>query len=113
MKAPGSGSRARSREIGYGEGMLEMSRVLLRMRRDLEAVAQLDDTEPVERLELLAMARAYKRAENYAFATWEMTACSRDGAFARDVEHLAFLEREYNGRPAPRELPQREQSENN
>ena len=113
MRAPWAGSRARSREIGYAQAMLEMSAIL----RDAgeswrkEELAAADDGE-------IAIAAMYGRIgswldsySSHALRTWEIHV-HRDGTFVRDVEHLAFLEREYGGRPARRELPEGEHSGN-
>lgn len=115
MTPGGPGSRARSREIGYAEGMREMY-VLLRQGEESWRQAELDEAE-AGRLEVAAVMGKVGAwlgtYADYASSAWEVHADTA-GTFARDVEHRDWLEAEYRHYPAgPLELPQREHSEHN
>lgn len=106
-RAPGSGTRARSREIGYAEGVLEMSRAMRRSAELYRDIAK-DQLSPEWSAAMSGAAEKMSELASYAYLVYELHA-HEYGTFAGNIEHLAFLEREYNGRAARRELPQIDQ----
>ena len=102
-RAPGSGSRARSREIGYAQAMCEIGQLLraeaARWRNSAD-----QQINAHAHAALTVVAGNLGEIADFAFGAFQLHINER-GSFARDVEHLAFLEREYNARPARCELP--------
>jgi hypothetical protein len=108
----GAGSRARSRELGYADAMRDMSFILRAGMKSWQR-AEMEEAEAGQLRVAAAMGSVAAWLERYAdFAgqVWDVHVHPQ-GTFAREVEHLAFLEREYGYPPARREPPQRERSE--
>ena len=104
MKAPGTGSRARSREIGYAEGLAEVGWLLREeaQRWRNEAEHQL---APEWRAALRACADNVARIGDYAFSARELYGEYQGGRLAWEAGWQDMAEAE-GWRPAgPRERP--------
>jgi hypothetical protein len=103
-----AGSRARSRELGYAAAMLEMSQVLRGAAETWQAVelaAAADGN--LQAAEMFGKIGAWlDEYGSYAFGAWQLHDDYR-GRFARNMEHLALLERKYGDPPAREDLPRR------
>ena len=102
-RAPGSGSRARSREIGYAEAMGEIGFMLRDEARRWENTAG-QQIDPVARAALNVAGRQLREIADFALGTYELH-LDPDGDFARNVEHRARLEANRHVPAGPRELP--------
>jgi len=112
--AGGSGTRARTRELGYADGMLEMYELLRAGEKSwLDAEVAEAEAGNMRVAEVMGSIGAWLRVYgDYAFDAYQLHS-DYLGRFARDVEHRAYLEREGYCGPPRRELPQREHSESN
>lgn len=103
MTAPGTGSRARTREIGYAEAMYEVSLLLRAEARRWHGEA--DHQLSAEwRAALRTCADYVDEIAEFAEGAHRVHV-DATGDFARNVGHLEYLEREWGHAPAPRELP--------
>lgn len=109
-RAPGSGTRARSREIGYAEAMGEIG-FLLRHEAAKWGNTGEQQLDPVARAALKVAADELGKLADFALGSYSLHVDER-GGFAGSIEHLDYLEREWNHAPARRELPHHEQSDN-
>lgn len=89
--------------------------LILRAGEDAWRRAELEEAEAGQLGAAAAMGQVgawLARYAEFACAAWDIH-MQGAGTFARDVEHLAFLEHEFGYPPARHELPQRERSDSN
>lgn len=107
MRAAASGSRARTRELGYADAMAKMGGLLYAeadawRKGALESAA---DGEMSAAAAEDAVAALFDRYARHALDVFEVYVAGEPGRFTRAVEHLAWLEGKGYGQAAPRELP--------
>lgn len=102
-RATGSGSRARSREIGYAQAMREIG-VLLRSESEKWQNSAEQQIVPFAGAALKVAASSLQEIADYALGAWQLHLDDR-GDFARDIEHCNWLEDQRYRAPGPRELP--------
>lgn len=109
--AGGSGTRARTREIGYAEAMAEMSELISAQARKWKGIAD-QQLSPEFHAALTVAGREMRQLADYARYAAQVHGLEGTGDLMEFLTECLWDPR-YGGPPAPPELPQREQSENN
>ena len=105
-RAAGSGSRARSREIGYADAMQEVGMLLRAEARKWRGSAE-QQLHAEWRSALNVAAGQLEQVADFAAGAAQLHFDAR-GDFAWNIGHLDYLERKWGHAPAPRELPARD-----
>jgi hypothetical protein len=106
-RAPGSGSRARSRELGYADAMRDISHVLWNLEDGYKDLAR-EQMSPAWEAALTLTASNLREVRKYANSVSVMYELPSPGEFLLET----YWHPRWGGDPAPAELPGRDQSEN-
>jgi hypothetical protein len=108
--AGGSGTRARTREIGYAEAMAEMSELLSVQAGRWQGTAD-QQLSPEFHAALTVAAREMRQLADYAHGAAQVHGTGRLMSLNEFMFEVYW--QPLPGEQVPAELPQREQSENN